>query len=242
MENGIIVTLSGQKALRTRLDVIANNLANMNTTGFKREEVLFSSYIPRQRASWTSVDGPPTLVRDLATISDQSQGDLENTGSPLDVAIRGEGFFVVDGPEGPVFTRNGHFNVDQQGQLTTADGLPVLGSGGAPIIIPGDSKTIAISSDGTVSDTAGDLGRLSIVNFSRPELLQASGHGRWRTEETPTEMESPRLVQGMLESSNVKPIVEIEHLIQVHRSYTQAKNMIDREDERIKQMLQTYAA
>jgi flagellar basal-body rod protein FlgF len=241
MENSLLVTLSAQAGLRRQLDVVANNLANMNTTGFKRERVMFESFLPREETAPRADTGRPVFVRDVATVADHQAGRLETTGNPLDLAVRGDGYFVIQGPDGTAYSRNGHFRLDDRGQLVTEDGLSVEGEGGAPVIVEQSSGPIVVAADGTVSAGGGELGRLRIVRFDAPQALRPAGAGMWITDEAAKDVERPAVVQGMLERSNVTPIEEIETLIRVHRAYDQAKSFVDREDERIRKMLQTYA-
>lgn len=242
MENSILVTLSAQSALRRRLDVVANNLANASTTGFKREQVLFAAHLPPPSIGVVSRGGRPVMVRDTATVADHAQGRLERTDNPLDVAIRGDGYFVIETAGGNRYTRDGHFRLDPSGRLVTEDGDPVLDAGGGPIVIGPENAQIAIAADGTLSSELGELGRLNVVRFDRPQSLEPAGGGLWWAADVPQAVEYPSLVQGMLESSNVQPIQEINDLIRVHRAYDQAKQFTDREDERIRKMLQAYAA
>ena len=140
------------------------------------------------------------------------------------------------------YTRNGHLRLDGTGQLVTDDGLPVLTQGGAPLLFGPQDTRISIARDGAVSSETGDLGRLRVVRFAHPERMQAVAGGLMVSDEQPEDMAAPVLLQGMLESSNVQPIVEMERLIDLHRAYDQARALVDREDDRIRKMLQAYAA
>ncbi|MDG4575938.1 MAG: flagellar basal-body rod protein FlgF [Defluviicoccus sp.] len=242
MENGILVGLSAQTALRRQLEVVANNLANMNTTGFKREKMLFTPFLPAQTSLAAMKGGRPVFVEDKATVYDVSPGRVETTEAPLDLAIRSDGYFVVETPQGIRYTRDGQFHVNDQGQLVTAAGDAVLGSGDAPITLDPTSTQIAVAADGTISSESGDVGRLHIVRFSDAGSLRGAGSGLWSSEAAPLDAERPDVVQGMLERSNVEPILELEQMIQVQRAYEQAKQLVEREDERIKKMVQAYAA
>ena len=135
MENSILVALSAQGVLRRNLDVIANNLANLDTAGFKAERFMVAAHPIAPARPRTEVPGPTAFVRDLATVRDASDGRLDETGNALDLALRGEGFFVVSTPDGDRYTRNGHFRLDDTGTLVNEDGFPVQGQGGAPIVL-----------------------------------------------------------------------------------------------------------
>lgn len=242
MENAILVALAHQNALERHLTMIANNMANMNTAGFKRGELMFSDYLapgmPRDRRS----DPPPVFVRDYRSIRDTIQGELQETENPLDVALQGEGYFVVQGPDGERYTRDGHFRLDETGQLVTEQGLPVLSSDGQPITFTQQETQIAIAGDGSINTRDGPAGRLRVVRFSDPQSLEALAGGLFRaTSEAPKDVDRPFVVQGMLEASNVQPIVEMEEMMRVHRAYQQAQNLLERENDRIRKAIEVYS-
>ena len=241
MENTLMIALSHQAALRRRMDVIANNIANMNTTGFKAEQPLFAEHVVRNRGGATPLGDALSFVIDRATIRDTADGGFEATGNPLDVAIHGDGFFAVETPAGEQYTRNGRFRVSPEGLLVTEHGHPVLGQGGEPLAIGRADGEIAISSDGVVSSTNGEIGRLRIVRFDDPQRLLMVAGGLMMADAPASEVAFPQVEQGMIENSNVEAIREMTRMIEVHRSYDRAKQLIDREDERIRTMMETYA-
>lgn len=240
METSIIVALSRQDTLRRHLDVVANNLANMNTISFKAERMMFTDHLVRAGSGDHGLGDAIAFVRDLATVRDPADGKLEETGGDLDVALLGDGYLVVDSPDGPRYTRDGHLRLDETGQLVSNDGLPVLAQGGAPVLFDAQDTQINIAKDGTVSSEMGDLGQLRVVRFAHPERMRSVGGGLFETDEKPEDVTTPTVLQGMLESSNVQPIIEMERLIDLHRAYDQARALIDREDDRIRKMLQAY--
>lgn len=241
MENSLYITLSRQGVLRRQMDITANNIANMNTTGYKAQHPVFSEYLVRNRDDRGSLGDTLAFVRDVATVRDTSEGPMQQTGNPLDVAIQGDGYFVVESPNGPLYTRNGRFRIDETGQLVTEHGHPVMADAGAAIVFDGSETDIGIGRDGTVSTRFGDLGRLRIVRFDNPQELQAVAGGLMTTGAVPEDMESPNIQQGMLEGSNVEGVVEMTRMIEVQRAYESARKLIDSEDERIKKMIQEYA-
>jgi flagellar basal-body rod protein FlgF len=241
MENGILITLSRQRALSNQMDMIAHNLANANTIGFKRSRMLFAQHLMPARPQGAE-HGSPLFVRDVATRLDPTEGGLETTGNPLDVAIRGDGYLTVQTPEGERYTRNGHLRLDDTGQLVTGNGLTVLDDRGQPIRIDANEGEISVAIDGTISTSAGDVARLGVVRFADPEVMKAAGEDRFAADGRPEPVARPMIVQGMLEQSNVSPVLEIEGMIRVHRAYDGAKTLIDREDERIRKMMQAYVA
>lgn len=242
MENATLIALSAQSGLRRRLEVVANNVANVNTTGFKRERLLMAPHVAPMPERQTMPGGRPVFVRDVITVADQTPGHLQATGNPLDLGLRDDGYFVVETPAGNRYTRDGHFRTDDQGQLVTSHGLAVLGDDGRPLVLPASYREVTVSRDGTLSADGNAVGRLQIVRFAAAASLRAEGNSLWRSEAQPMPVARPDVVQGMLEGSNVQPVLEIENLIRVHRAYEQAKQLIDREDDRTKKMLQAYGS
>lgn len=239
MENAILVAVSHQDVLRRQLEVVANNLANMNDTGFKAERMMFAEHVANVRAK---ASDRPVFVRDVATVRDFSDGRLNGTGNALDVGLQGRGMFALGGGEGERYTRAGHFRLDAGGQIVTEQGLPVLSTTGQPIQVPAEDSSISIAGDGTVATETGIIGRLRVVDFANYQSLQGVGDAMFTTREAPQELAQPIVVQGALEAANVEPILELEKMIQVHRAYEQTRNLIDREDDRLLKMLQAYQA
>jgi flagellar basal-body rod protein FlgF len=223
VENAFLVGLSQQVATHRTMDVIANNIANMATPGFKRESLLFEEYVVEVPAN--EAEGPGTVdvsfVLDVGTARDLNSGRLENTGVPTDVAINGAGYFVVQTPEGERYTRNGHFHFDPTGRLVTDDGHAVLSQGGEIAVRPEDGA-MHISADGTISTALGVLGRLRIVTFENERALMKAGASLYTTGEGqagPQNVEQIQVAQGTLERSNVEPVIEIARMVQVMRAY-----------------------
>ena len=154
MQNGALVGLSRQVAIERELDVVANNIANINTTGYKADGALFEEYLA-SGANTGSSSSRVSFVRDRGLWHDMSQGAVEHTGNPLDIALDGKGFLAVQTPNGVRYTRNGALQVNPTGQLVTSDGYQVLGDGGPIVLQPTDSR-ISISRDGSVSVREGN--------------------------------------------------------------------------------------
>lgn len=240
MENTSLIALSRQSTLRRQMDVIANNIANMNTSGFKGEKMLFRQHLVQSRGGENVLGDKLHFVRDLATVRDMSEGPLKKTGNPLDVAIRGKGLLAVETPDGERYTRNGSLQLDPEGNLVTQAGHRVLDDAGQPIQFgPGDSN-VEISRDGTVASEAGQIGKLKVVEFENPNDLQLIAGGLYDASSAPIPAEKPEVVQGMVEGSNVEPVIELAKMIEVSRAYAGVKQMIDAEDQRIKKMVQEY--
>lgn len=237
MENTSFVALSRMTTLRRQLNVIANNLANMNTTGFKGEKMMFVEHLIRSRGGERILGDEIAYVRDIATVRDLSEGPLKATGNPLDVAIHGEGYFVVETGNGDRYTRNGRFSLDESGQLTTMNGDPVLSDSGQPFFFSPEDRNIEITRDGTITTENGQLGRLQIVRFENPHELKEISGGLFDSEAPPLDVDEPNVVQSMLESSNVEPIVEMTRMISVHRAYKGVQKLVESENERVKKMI-----
>lgn len=240
MQNGLLVGLSRQVALSRELDVVANNIANINTTGFKADGAVFEEYIaPTARIGGaTGADSRISFVRDRATWVDLSQGPIDRTGNPLDVAIDGAGYLAVDTPRGERYTRNGALQINAAGELVTMEGYQVLGEAG-PIVFQPKDRNITISGDGTVSARMGDdptdsrRGKLRIVGFDFPGRLQKDGASTFAA--PPTVAQEPviggKIVQGAVEKSNVRSVIEMTRMIEVTRSYTQVATMLSQQSD-----------
>jgi flagellar basal-body rod protein FlgF len=226
MDNTQYVGLSRQLILQRELDVIANNVANVDTAGFKLESLMIQT---DQERLPSGGDAPPVVnfVLDAGVARDFGQGALKQTGAPLDIAIQGEGFFRISTPNGERYTRDGRFSMDSQGRLVTSTGQPVQGDGGDITIDP-TKGPVKIAADGTVSQGASILGRISLVDFASLSGLSKDGDGLYRNDSNlqPTPSNSAQLQQGMVETSNVNAISQITRLIQVQRAYEAISQMV----------------
>lgn len=233
MENVGYVMLSRQAGLRRQMEVIANNLANANTTAFKSESMMFEEYLSRRA-------GDVSFTNDRATVQNFTPGEFTPTGNPLDVAVHGDGFLVVETPVGEALTRNGRLGLDLDRQIVADGGLPVLNDAGVPIIVPDDAGFLTIAADGTVSTDDGPIGRLQLVRVENPHQLTRMGGSLYLAGDDPME-DAPesRVVQGMLEMSNVEPILQVTDLIDVHRAYQATSSFIEKEDERVRSAIET---
>ena len=233
MENASLVGLSRQVALRRELDVISNNVANMNTSGFKAEKMAFGEYLsPKARdEAFSRPDRPLSFVEDVSTWHDQSAGVVQTTGGETDVAIDGDGFFVVEGASGTRYTRNGAFQIDSQGRLVTSGGARVLSTSG-PIQFAPTESGITIAADGTIASSEGVRGKLRVARFENLQDLAKDGDSSFRTDATPGEVTSrTRVIQGAIEKSNVRPIMEMSRLVEVTRAYESVTSMLSKQDD-----------
>ena len=175
-------------------------------------------------------------------------GRLQSTGqrvaqSPLDLAIHGDGYFVVDTPDGERYTRHGVFQLDASGNIVTTEGHPVLGSGGAPIAIPLGATDITITRDGTISADTNEIGRIKLVRFDDPQALSKVGSGLYDAkDQTPQPSNDSEIFQGMVENSNVKGVVEMARMIDTVRAYQAAAKLADTEHQRIPVAIEALTA
>ncbi|RYH07488.1 flagellar hook-basal body complex protein [Tropicimonas sp. IMCC6043] len=227
------VTLSRQSGLMQEIQAVANNIANMSTTGFRREGIVFSEFIKAGADANQSVSLAAARGRHL----DLTQGTLEPTGGVFDVAIEGEGFFVVGTPDGERLTRAGQFVPGENGDLMTPDGHVVLDEGGAPIFIPPDAIGLAIASDGTISAEGRPIARLGISIPADPSELKREGATLFFAAGDLEPVEDARVLQGFLEGSNVNPVVEIARMIEVQRAYELGQSFTDREGKRLSSLI-----
>lgn len=232
MENALLIGLSRQTALAREMDVIANNMANVTTNGFKARQARFGEYLmPVARAdSFERPDQRLSYVIDTGTPVDFSTGAIEVTGNPLDAAVKGDGFFAVQTPAGERYTRNGAFQVNAQGQLITSDGHAVLGQSG-PITLGPEETNVSIAPDGAVLTSQGERGRIRLVRFQAPQALDNIGANLFAAKEPAQPDTVSRVQGGAIERSNVKAVVEMSRMIDVNRNYTSVAAMIGRMDE-----------
>lgn len=229
MENALLIGLSRQMSLRRELDVVSNNIANINTTGFKADTAVFEEYMmPGARHDdFARGDRRMSFVQDRSTWHDLGQGPVRQTGNPLDVAVDGKAFLVVQTPRGERYTRNGSFQVNPQGQLVTTEGYAVVGEAG-PIQFQPNDRDVTISRDGTVAVPEGVRGKLRLVAFANGQRLQKDSASTFKAPEDmqPTAAEYPHVIQGAIEQSNVKSVVEMTRMIEVTRHYTQIAGLL----------------
>ncbi len=241
MENALLVGLSRQMTMAREMATIANNIANMNTTAYKSEAMLFEQFMTTD-ASEDSPDNVIRFVQDVGQHRNTRDGALQTTANPFDVAITGEGFFRVETQEGVLYTRNGNFTLDNEGRLVTSAGDPVLTDAGGPITFARDESNITIARDGTISTDRGQRGKLAIVTFENQQDMKNVGNSLLSTAQQEVPATDIRLVQGALEGSNVNPILEMTNMIEVTRSYASAQKLIDQADQMRRKAIQDLGA
>jgi flagellar basal-body rod protein FlgF len=241
MENALLVGLSRQMALSHELDVVANNIANINTTGYKSDNALFAQFLMPNASDeqFSGGDRRIDFVEDRGTWIDFSPGALQRTGAPLDVAIQGNAYLAVQTPAGVRYTRNGALAINGTGQLVTSDGYQVLGDSG-PITFQNTDHDVIISPSGIITVREGNStadaprGRLQLFGFDQMQLLQKDGGSTFEAPAGVNPTPAPQgtqIVQGAIEKSNVNPLAEIARMVDITRSYTDIANILQQQSD-----------
>ena len=229
------IALSRQSGLDREMRVIANNLANMSTTGYRREGVIFSESVQGSASGSDSV----SMTSLNAHFSDEALGTMRTTGGSLDLAIEGPGYFQIEGAGGARLTRAGAFLRDAGGQVVNAAGEFLLDSGGAPILLPPGSVDIAISSDGTMTAAGDPVAQLGIFAPAPGASFEREDGVRFRSDQPFEPLIDGRIMQGQLEGANVSAVGEMTRMIEVQRAYEFSQALQEREDERQRSVVRT---
>ncbi len=240
MENSIYLALSRQMTLQTNMDIVANNIANMNTTGYRGQNLIFEEFIsdPRHDAP-DGVDDPLSFVWNKGQYDDTSPGSVSVTGNSLDVSLDGPGFLGIQGPGGQInYTRAGDFQLSAEGILASSAGFAVAGAGGGNIVIPPGSSEVKIDEKGVVSNQDGQLGQLMLVEFENLQKLEPLGDNMYKTDAAPIPPANTRVKQGTLEGSNVNSVVEVTRMIETLRDFQATQNILKTENERLRGAIQ----
>ncbi|MGL5008923.1 MAG: flagellar hook-basal body complex protein [Paracoccaceae bacterium] len=227
-------TLTRQSGLMREMETVAQNLANISTTGFRREGVVFSEYVARLEAE-------PSLSMSTGNTRhiDLSQAGLSSTGGTYDMAIQGDGFFLIQTPEGERLTRAGAFTPSVDGTLVTPDGHALLDAGGTAIAVPPNARSVSVAGDGTVSADGVAVARVGLWQPVNPlDLVHVAGT-MFAADGGVEPSEGGQILQGMLEDSNVEPVTEVARMIAVQRAYELGQTLLEREDARVRSVIQT---
>lgn len=236
MENTGYTTLTRQAGLMREMRIVANNIANSATSGYRQEGLVFSEYVK-------AVDGGSSLSMGQGNVRHTSfqQGALTQTGGTFDFAIEGEGFFLVETPAGERLTRSGAFSPNADGDLVTFDGYRVLDAGGAPVFVPPGAADIAVSSDGTISSEGNPIGQIGVVQpLNAREMIREDGV-MFRADDGYEPAENARVLQRFVENSNVDAVTQITRMIEVQRAYELGASFLDAEDQRVRQALKSLS-
>ena len=233
MENPTYIALSKLDAQQRTMDVIANNVANANTVGYKAERMQFSDFLVDQ----AGVSAPPggrilSFAEDRATYRDQSAGSLSQTGNPLDLAIGGDGYFTLQTAAGPRLTRAGRFQLLTDGTITDASGNAVLDTSGRPVQLPEGDSRIQFAADGTINGSNGTIAKIGVVSVSDINQLFPEGNKLFRCDAPTAPLARPEVVQGAVEESNVQPISELTRMMQVEREFQFITQFVQSESDR----------
>jgi flagellar basal-body rod protein FlgF len=237
--------------LDRQFDVVANNIANINTNGFKADHMLFEEYLNSKahEDNFKLADRRISYVQDRGTFRDFSEGALEQTNNPLDVAISGDAFFTVQASGGERYTRDGNLQINPTGQLVTAKGDAVLGTSG-PIVFQPTDHDITISADGTITVQEGTArtdsirGKLRLVSFTDAQKLLKQGDNLYSAGEggaAPAQDIKSTVRQGYVEKSNVSSVVEMSRMIEINRTYANVANMLSQEADLHKSAIEKLA-
>lgn len=229
MESPWLIAISRQVALQRKMDAVANNVANMNTPAYKSEQVSFAEYLVEPQKNV-----PLSFVEDRGMVRNLTEGPLTKTGNPFDLALSGDGYFIVGTEGGERYTRSGRFQLDAGGQIVNQMGQPVLSASGQPVIIPPGAKDVSIAPDGTVSADAEIVGTIGVVKFADPRSMKREANNLYATDAAPTPGDRASVLQGMLEQSNVNAVEELTNMIEVHRAYAANQRVLQDEHERLR--------
>lgn len=226
-------TLTRQSGLMAEIQTVANNVANASTSGYKRSGVIFSEYIKQLE------DAPSlSMARASSQHIDMSQASLSQTGGTFDFGIQGEGFFLVQTPNGNRLTRAGSFTPSATGELVTPNGHQLLDQGGAPVFIPPNVQAVKLSSDGTLSADGQPLARVSLWQPAEGTKLTLEAGSLFAIAGEVEPSEDGMVLQGFIEESNVDSMSEIARMIEVQRAYEMGQSFLEREDERVRGVIQ----
>ncbi|HTR16092.1 MAG TPA: flagellar basal-body rod protein FlgF [Acetobacteraceae bacterium] len=246
MEDTTYVTLSAQVALQHQLEVVANNIANANTSGYKADRQLFQTYVNRLAVPGNQV----AFVQDRATYFDRSAGQFQTTDNPFDLAIDGDGFLSVRTPQGPFYSRDGRLHLSPDRTLVDTNSNPLLGEDGQPIQLPDDYTRVRVEGDGTVSILTAnsidwqDIGRIATYRPVSPETLRKAGNGLVSAPPNgmtliPAQDTGSRIMQGTVEASTVQPVKEIANMTELSRAYERLQTLLSDDNDRERTMIQT---
>ena len=243
MDNTKYIALSRQMALWKQMDIVSNNMANMNTSGYKQDDAIFASYLTQTKNADGFGKVPVYFTQDFGVYKDFKEGAIVHTGNTFDLALQGDAFFAIETPDGEKYTRKGQFQLDADGQLVTSEGYAVMSENNEPFFIAPGETEISVSENGEVFTENGVIGRVKTVSFANNQKLLKVADTMF--ENVSGDMMQPamnvKVIQGAVEKSNVDPISEMTKMIKLQRSYEMVQSMIDGEHDRLSNTISTYS-
>ena len=244
MDNTKYIALSRQMALWKQMDMVSNNMANMNTGGYKQDNAVFTSYLVRTPEATGFGKIPVYFTQDFGQYQNFEEGAIVETGNTFDLALKGDVFFAIETSQGELYTKKGNFTLDADGKLVTSDGQTVLSENNEPLFFAPGEKDISIGENGDVTTENGTIGRIKTVKFADNQKLMKVADTMFRNVEGNAMIVAPqetKMIQGAIEKSNVNSINEMTKMINLQRSYEMVQSMIDEEHERLSNTIKTYS-
>jgi len=239
VQTGLYVSLSSQVALERRLNTIADNVANANTTGFRATGVKFEDVVSGLGQDSLS------FVSSGTNFLSTAGGALVQTSNPLDFAVRGDAWFAIQTPEGPVMTRDGRFTMQPDGQLVSIEGHPILDAGGGEILLDPEGGTPVVAADGGIRQDGQLVGAIGLFDFQPGNDFRRYGNSGVIPEGEPEpiiDQAGVGVVQGYLEGSNVDPVLEITRLIQVQRAFEGVSSLLRDSESTLREAIKTLGS
>ena len=239
MRSNLYVSLSSQVALQKRLDTVANNVANMNTGGFRADGITFQAALSK------AAESPTAFVTTGTTFISRAQGPVARTDNPLDVAVQGEGWLAIKAPGGTAYTRDGRMQMTASGELQTLNGYPVLDAGGASVLLQADGGPPSIAADGMITQAGRQVGALGLYTIPDEAKLSRFGNSAVFSDVAPTpilDFSANSLAQGFSEGSNVNPVLEMTRLIEIQRTFDSISNSNQTNETSLKEAIKTLGS
>lgn len=240
MDNSIYVTLSRQLTLFRDMEATSNNIANVNTVGYNAEKLAFDDFLVDGKLEG-KLGKKVAFTRDPVSYRDTRNGPLQTTGNPLDMAINGPGYFIVDTPLGQRYSKAGNFMIDGEGTLVTPQGYPVLSQDGGVINFPQEATDVLVSDDGRITANGDEIGQVGVVEFADEQSMKRLGNNLYSSEAEPLERQTARVVQGALEQSNVQGVTELVRVVQLQRSVGSTAKFVEVMYDLQRKVSNTYA-
>jgi flagellar basal-body rod protein FlgF len=239
MQSSLYVTLSGQSALQKRLDTLAHNIANVNTVGFRSEEISFSTMMSRTGSA------PVAFAVTGDSYISRKSGEVQRTGDPLDLAVRGEGFFAIKTPDGVAYTRDGRLHMDAAGSLLTVNNYPILDAGGAGITLDGNAGAPIIAADGMITQNGSQVGAVGLFLLDPEAKLSRVDNSAVKSDRPAApvlDFNNNGVLQGMTEGSNVNPILEITRMITIQRTFESSARAVENTETNLNEAIKALGS